>query len=156
MMARKMALGRFCVKKVDVFVVIDVVVCGIDIFLFDNVINYDFFVKGKLFVYRVGCVARVGRIGNAYSFFVKEEFGFLVDLYLFFGCKIVVVLKVLLSLIEEVFEIVCKVEEFVMLIIGICFIGAFDMFIDRLREVMKAKDEFEGLECMVNNVYRLY
>ena len=82
MMARKMALGRFRAKKADVLMVTDVAARGIDIPLLDNVINYDFPSKGKLFVHRVGRVARAGRSGNAHSFLVKEELGFLVDLHL--------------------------------------------------------------------------
>ena len=83
MMARKMALGKFRAKKSDVLMVTDVAARGIDIPLLDNVINFDFPAKGRLFVHRVGRVARAGRTGNAHSFLVKEELGYLVDLHLF-------------------------------------------------------------------------
>lgn len=39
----------------------------------DNVINYDFPAKGKLFVHRAGRAARAGRTGKAISLFVSEE-----------------------------------------------------------------------------------
>ena len=156
MMARKMALGRFRAKKADVLVVTDVAARGIDIPLLDNVINYDFPAKGKLFVHRVGRVARAGRTGNAHSFLVKEELGFLVDLHLFLGRKIAAASKTPPSSTEEALEIARKAEESATSIIGTCPVGALDMLTDRLREVMKAKDEFEGLERAANNAYRLY
>ena len=156
MMARKMALGRFRAKKADVLMVTDVAARGIDIPLLDNVINYDFPAKGKLFVHRVGRVARAGRTGNAHSFLVKEELGFLVDLHLFLGRKIAAASKAPPSSTEEALEIARKAEESATSIIGTRPIGALDMLTDRLREVMKEKDEFEGLERAANNAYRLY
>ena len=40
-----------------------------------------------------------------------------------------------------------KVEEAATSIIGTCPIGSLDMLMDRLREVMKEKEEFEGLNA---------
>lgn len=65
------------------FLVMDVVVWGIDIFFLDNVINYDFFFKFKFFVYRVGWVVCVGCIGILYLFIILEEMLYVFDLYFF-------------------------------------------------------------------------
>ena len=61
----------------------DVAARGIDIPLLDNVINYDFPGKPKLFIHRAGRVARAGRKGTAYSFLSRDELPYLLDLHLF-------------------------------------------------------------------------
>ena len=86
--ARKIALATFKSGKANVMVVTDVAARGIDVPLLDNVINYDFPANAKLFVHRVGRVARAGRKGIAHSILVKEELGYVVDLHLFLGRKI--------------------------------------------------------------------
>ena len=83
--ARKMNVGKFRARKSSVLVVTDVAARGIDIPLLDNVVNFDFPPRPKLFVHRVGRVARAGRAGVAHSLLTKEEMGFLVDLHLFLG-----------------------------------------------------------------------
>mmetsp|Transcript_19580 Transcript_19580/g.39679 ORF Transcript_19580/g.39679 Transcript_19580/m.39679 type:complete len:493 (-) Transcript_19580:107-1585(-) len=69
-------------------VVTDVAARGIDIPLLDNVINYDFPSRSKLFVHRVGRVARAGREGTAYSLVSFDERAYMVDLFLFLGRKL--------------------------------------------------------------------
>ena len=58
---------------------------GIDIPMLDNVINFNFPSKSKLFVHRVGCVARASRSGTAYSFVAPDEVPYVLDLHLFLG-----------------------------------------------------------------------
>ena len=58
---------------------------GIDTPMLDNVINYNFPSKSKLFVHRVGRVARAGRSGTAYSFVAPDEVPYVLDLHLFLG-----------------------------------------------------------------------
>jgi len=86
--ARKQNLGRFRKGYPSVLIVTDVAARGIDVPLLDNVINFDFPGKPKLFVHRVGRAARAGRIGAAYSLVSPEEMPYVIDLHLFLGKKL--------------------------------------------------------------------
>ncbi len=81
--ARKIHTGKFRAGKVNLMIVTDVAARGIDIPLLDNVINFDFPAKPKLFVHRVGRAARAGRLGTAYSLLTGDELPYLIDLHLF-------------------------------------------------------------------------
>ncbi|XP_051907315.1 ATP-dependent RNA helicase DDX54 [Hippocampus zosterae] len=83
--ARKINIGKFVHRKAMVLVVTDVAARGIDIPLLDNVINYNFPSKSKLFLHRVGRVGRAGRSGTAYSMVCPDEVPFVYDLHLFLG-----------------------------------------------------------------------
>lgn len=83
--ARKININAFRSRRVRVLIVTDLAARGIDIPLLDNVVNYNFPCKPKLFVHRVGRVARAGRTGTAFSFVAPEEVPFLIDLHLFLG-----------------------------------------------------------------------
>ncbi|XP_053381877.1 ATP-dependent RNA helicase DDX54-like [Mercenaria mercenaria] len=83
--ARKINLAKFQHRKVMVMIVTDLAARGIDIPLLDNVINYNFPAKAKLFVHRVGRVARAGRSGVAYSLIAPDEVSYVVDLHVFLG-----------------------------------------------------------------------
>lgn len=83
--ARKINIGRFVHRKAMVLLVTDVAARGIDIPLLDNVINYNFPSKAKLFLHRVGRVARAGRSGRAFSLVCPDEVPFVYDLHLFLG-----------------------------------------------------------------------
>lgn len=86
--AREQAIANFRNGIWSILIVTDVAARGIDIPLLDNVINYDFPSKPKLFVHRVGRAARAGRSGTAYSFAASDELPYLVDLQLFLGQKL--------------------------------------------------------------------
>uniref|UniRef100_A0A7N6AKD0 ATP-dependent RNA helicase DDX54 n=1 Tax=Anabas testudineus TaxID=64144 RepID=A0A7N6AKD0_ANATE len=83
--ARKINIGKFVHRKAMVLIVTDVAARGIDIPLLDNVINYNFPAKAKLFLHRVGRVGRAGRSGTAYSLICPDEMAFVYDLHLFLG-----------------------------------------------------------------------
>ncbi|XP_034565508.1 ATP-dependent RNA helicase DDX54 [Notolabrus celidotus] len=83
--ARKINIGKFVHRKAMVLIVTDVAARGIDIPLLDNVINYNFPSKPKLFLHRVGRVGRAGRSGTAYSMVCQDEMPFVYDLHLFLG-----------------------------------------------------------------------
>ena len=60
--ARRIHTGKFRAGVVSTMVVTDVAARGIDIPFLDNVINFDFPAKPKLFVHRAGRAARAGVI----------------------------------------------------------------------------------------------
>lgn len=81
--ARKANLAKFVARKCQVLVVTDVAARGLDIPLLDNTINYDFPDKSKLFVHRVGRVARQGRPGCAISLVGSTDVPYMLDTLLF-------------------------------------------------------------------------
>lgn len=83
--ARKINAAKFHTSKVRVLIVTDVAARGLDIPQLDNVINFNFPAKSKLFVHRVGRCARAGRAGTAYSIISADEYAYLLDLHLFLG-----------------------------------------------------------------------
>uniref|UniRef100_A0A672RI29 DEAD (Asp-Glu-Ala-Asp) box polypeptide 54 n=1 Tax=Sinocyclocheilus grahami TaxID=75366 RepID=A0A672RI29_SINGR len=83
--ARNINIGRFVHRKAMVLLVTDVAARGIDIPLLDNVINYNFPSKAKLFLHRVVRVARAGRKGTTFSLVCTDEVPYLYDLHLFLG-----------------------------------------------------------------------
>lgn len=110
--ARKINAAKFQSGKARVLIVTDVAARGIDIPHLDNVINFNFPAKCKLFVHRVGGLrhlgvlsysryldrlltdcnnlfagrcARAGRTGTAYNIVAPDEYAYLLDLHLFLG-----------------------------------------------------------------------
>ncbi|ELU05832.1 hypothetical protein CAPTEDRAFT_148777 [Capitella teleta] len=83
--ARKIQVAKFRANRTRVLLVTDLAARGIDIPMLDNVINYHFPPKCKLFVHRVGRVARAGRSGTAYSLVAQDELAHVLDLQLFLG-----------------------------------------------------------------------
>uniref|UniRef100_A0A8R1HV22 RNA helicase n=2 Tax=Caenorhabditis japonica TaxID=281687 RepID=A0A8R1HV22_CAEJA len=83
--ARKMNIQKFHEKQNNILVVTDVAARGVDIPLLDTVINLHFPSKAKLFVHRVGRVARAGRSGTAISLIANDELPYLTDLFMFLG-----------------------------------------------------------------------
>lgn len=83
--ARKQNIQKFHEKQNNILVVTDVAARGVDIPLLDTVINLHFPSKAKLFVHRVGRVARAGRCGTAISLIANDELPYLTDLFMFLG-----------------------------------------------------------------------
>ncbi|KFV77391.1 ATP-dependent RNA helicase DDX54, partial [Dryobates pubescens] len=87
--ARKINIAKFSQGKCPVLLVTDVAARGLDIPMLDNVINFSFPAKAKLFLHRVGRVARAGRSGTAYSLVAPDEMPYVFDLHLFLGRPLV-------------------------------------------------------------------
>jgi ATP-dependent RNA helicase DDX54/DBP10 len=81
--ARRIHLARFRSEKEKVLIVTDVAARGIDIPLLDHVVNYGFPPTSKVFIHRVGRVARAGRSGKAWSFLSNDEVPYMIDFQLF-------------------------------------------------------------------------
>lgn len=86
--ARKLNVDKFSKKQCRVMLVTDIAARGIDIPLLDVVINYNFPFKPKLYIHRVGRVARAGRFGCSISIISHDETPYLHALHLFFGLPI--------------------------------------------------------------------
>lgn len=79
--ARQINLGKFQAKKTSILIVTDVAARGLDIPMLDNVINFNFPAKAKLYVHRVGRVARAGNYGSSYSLVTNDELPYMYELF---------------------------------------------------------------------------
>lgn len=86
--ARQINIAKFQNKKTSIMIVTDVAARGIDIPMLDNVINFNFPSKAKLFVHRVGRVARAGQYGNAISLVTNDELPYMHELFEFLSKEI--------------------------------------------------------------------
>ncbi|KAI4305795.1 hypothetical protein L6164_029138 [Bauhinia variegata] len=156
--ARKIHISRFRARKTMFLIVTDVAARGIDIPLLDNVINWDFPPKPKIFVHRVGRAARAGRSGTAYSFMTSEDMPYLLDLHLFLSKPIKAA-----PTEEEVFHdrdgVMFKIDQIIAN--GGTVYGRFpqeliDLVSDRVREVIASSAELISLQKTCQNAFRLY
>lgn len=141
--AREQAISNFRNGLWSILIVTDVAARGIDIPLLDNVINYDFPCKPKLFVHRVGRAARAGRSGTAYSLAAPDEIPYLLDLQLFLGQKLNLASNT--SLISE----------------SSCLLGTpMQEWLDEEEEIIRQKIAhvpfLEDLKKVTKNAYKLY
>eukprot|EP00808_Paulinella_micropora_P009186 g25106.t1 len=144
MAARKENIAKFRSKQTRILVVTDVAARGLDIPLLDNVINFDFPARAKLFVHRAGRVARAGRTGLAYSLVNTDELPYMLDLFLFLGRPL------LMALSEGVSSYDDKVTYF----------GSLPQhLIDEVMESYRAtldEAQLEGLVATCQRAYKMY
>lgn len=156
--ARKIHISRFRSRKTMLLIVTDVAARGIDIPLLDNVINWDFPPKPKIFVHRVGRAARAGRNGTAYSFVTSEDMPYLLDLHLFLSKPIrpapseEEVLKDKDGVISKIDQAIANGET----VYGRFPQTLIDLVSDRVREVISSSAELTLLQRTCTNAFRLY
>ncbi|KAJ6997997.1 hypothetical protein NC653_014271 [Populus alba x Populus x berolinensis] len=156
--ARKIHVSRFRARKTMLLIVTDVAARGIDIPLLDNVINWDFPPKPKIFVHRVGRVARAGRTGTAFSFVTSEDMPYLLDLHLFLS-KPVKAAPTEEEVLQDIDGVMNKIEQ--AFANGETVYGRFpqtvlDLVSDRVREIIDSSAELTSLQKACTNAFRLY
>ncbi|XP_059448306.1 putative DEAD-box ATP-dependent RNA helicase 29 [Corylus avellana] len=156
--ARKIHVSRFRSRRTMVLIVTDVAARGIDIPLLDNVINWDFPPKPKIFVHRVGRAARAGRIGTAFSFVTSEDMAYLLDLHLFLS-KPIRAAPNEEEVLQDMDGAMSKIDQAIAN--GETVYGRFpqtviDLVSDRVREIIDSSAELSSLQKTCINAFRLY
>lgn len=156
--ARKIHLSKFRNRKTMLLIVTDVAARGLDIPLLDNVVNWDFPPKPKIFVHRVGRVARAGRTGTAYSFVTSEDMPYLIDLHLFLS-KPFRAAPTEDEVIHDIDGAYSKLDQ--ALANGETVYGRFpqttlDLVSDRIQEIIQGSAELTALQKACFNAFQLY
>nr|XP_023924020.1 putative DEAD-box ATP-dependent RNA helicase 29 isoform X1 [Quercus suber] len=156
--ARKIHISRFRARKTMLLIVTDVAARGIDIPLLDNVINWDFPPKPKIFVHRVGRAARAGRTGTAFSFLTSEDMPYLLDLHLFLSKPVrpapseEEVLRDMDGVMSKIDQAVANEET----IYGRFPQTVIDLVSDRVREIIDSSADLYAMQKTCTNAFRLY
>ncbi|XP_027928150.1 putative DEAD-box ATP-dependent RNA helicase 29 isoform X1 [Vigna unguiculata] len=156
--ARKIHVSKFRARKTMLLIVTDVAARGIDIPLLDNVVNWDFPPKPKIFVHRVGRAARAGRTGTAYSFVTPEDMAYLLDLHLFLS-KPIKPAPSEEELLQDMDGVMSRCDQAMAnkeTIYGRFPQKVIDLVSDRIREVIDTSAELELLQRTCKNAFRLY
>ncbi|XP_022147370.1 putative DEAD-box ATP-dependent RNA helicase 29 [Momordica charantia] len=156
--ARKIHISRFRARKTMFLIVTDVAARGIDIPLLDNVINWDFPPKPKIFVHRVGRAARAGRTGTAFSFVTSEDLPNLLDLHLFLSKPIRAAPTEDEVLLDKE-GVISKIENAIAsgeTVYGRLPQTVIDLASDRIRETIDSSAELISLQKTSSNAFRLY
>ncbi|KAK2975924.1 hypothetical protein RJ640_007402 [Escallonia rubra] len=156
--ARKIHTARFRARKTMLLIVTDVAARGIDIPLLDNVVNWDFPPKPKLFVHRVGRAARAGRTGTAFSFVTSEDMPNLLDLHLFLS-KPIKAAPTEEEVLQDVDGVTSKMDQAIAngeTIYGRIPQTVIDLVSDRVREIIDASTELNTLQKPCDRAFRLY
>ncbi|KAK1361368.1 RNA helicase [Heracleum sosnowskyi] len=156
--ARKMHVSKFRARKTMLLIVTDVAARGIDIPLLDNVINWDFPPRPKLFVHRVGRAARAGRTGTAFSFVTSEDMPHVLDLHLFLS-KPIRAAPTEEEVSHDVNNLMSKIDQAIAN--GETVYGRFpqtiiDSYADVVRLLLESSTELHSLERPCAKAFRLY
>lgn len=156
--ARKINISKFRAMKTKLLIVTDVASRGMDIPLLDNVINWDFPSNPKMFVHRVGRVARNGRTGTAFSLVTPEDMPYVLDLHLFLSKPIrpapteEEVLKDMNGVMEKIDQAMANGET----IYGRFPQTALDLVQDKVREIIDSSADLTALLRTCINGFREY
>ncbi|KAG6671715.1 hypothetical protein I3842_16G017700 [Carya illinoinensis] len=156
--ARKIHISRFRARRTMLLIVTDVAARGIDIPLLDNVINWDFPPKPKIFVHRVGRAARAGRTGTAFSFLTSEDMPYLLDLHLFLS-KPIRAAPNEEEVLQDMDGVMSRIDQATAN--GETIYGRFpqtviDLVSDRVREIIDTSAELTYMQRTCTNAFRLY
>ncbi|KZV17347.1 DEAD-box ATP-dependent RNA helicase 29 [Dorcoceras hygrometricum] len=156
--ARNINVSKFRARKTMLLIVTDVAARGIDIPLLDNVVNFDFPPKPKLFVHRVGRAARAGRTGTSFSFVTSEDMPYLLDLHLFLS-KPLRAAPTEEEVLQDKDGVMAKIDQAVSN--GETVYGRFpqrviDLIADRVREIVDSSTELSALVKPSSNAFILY
>ncbi|GAB4823750.1 hypothetical protein N2152v2_010796 [Parachlorella kessleri] len=150
--ARKINVAKFRANKVQFLIVTDVAARGIDIPLLDNVVNYDFPPKPKLFVHRAGRAARAGRTGTAYSLLTREELPYLLDLHLFLSRPLA---PAPVQSVQAAAQAAASLGHDGSLY-GTFPQAALDDVIEQARDILDASHDLASQQHAAANAYKLY
>ncbi|KAL8467026.1 hypothetical protein ACS0TY_035923 [Phlomoides rotata] len=156
--ARKIHVSKFRARRTMILIVTDVAARGIDIPLLDNVVNFDFPPKPKLFVHRVGRAARAGRTGTSFSFVTTEDMPFVLDLHLFLS-KPIRPAPTEEEVLRDMDGVMSKIDEAVAN--GATVYGRFpqrviDLLADRVREIIDSSTELGAMVRPLSKAFGLY
>lgn len=156
--ARKIHISKFRARKTMLLIATDIAARGIDIPLLDNVVNWDFPPKPKLFIHRVGRVARAGRTGTTYSFVTPEDMPYLLDLHLFLSKPLIPAPtedEVLWGM-ERVYSRIDQAIANGETVYGRFPQTVIDLVSDRVREIINGCTELITLQKTCTNAFRVY
>ncbi|KAL6504520.1 putative DEAD-box ATP-dependent RNA helicase 29 [Orobanche gracilis] len=156
--ARMIHVSKFKARKTMLLIVTDVAARGIDIPLLDNVVNFDFPPKPKLFVHRVGRAARAGRTGTSFSFVTSEDMAHLVDLHLFLS-KPIKPAPTEEEFLRDKDGVMAKIDQAIAsgeTIYGRFPQRAIDLLSDRVREIVESSTELNALLRPSSKAFSLY
>jgi ATP-dependent RNA helicase DDX54/DBP10 len=156
--ARKINTSNFRARKTMILIVTDVAARGIDIPLLDNVINWDFPPKPKLFVHRVGRAARAGRTGTAFSFVTSEDLPNVLDLHLFLS-KPIRPAPSEEEVMQDLEGVTSKINQAIAngdTVYGRIPQTVIDLVADRVREVISSSAELSSMLRPCEKAFRLY
>lgn len=156
--ARKISISKFRSGKAKVLIVTDLAARGMDIPLLDFAINWDFPSHPKMFVHRVGRVARNGRTGTAYSFVTPEDMPYLLDLHLFLS-KPIRPAPTEEEVLKNMNEVMDKTDQ--AMANGVTIYGRFpqtalDLVQDKVRDVVDSSADLRALQKSCTNAFSHY